>query len=867
MSVSAPPAAASPLPSGVSSYTSGSPIIDIDNFSVKFQTEDGVVSALDRINLQLRSGETLGILGESGSGKTTLALSIMALLPPNASVEGGVRFQGETVAAPGISGRALLKMPRHARRVLTEKLLHIRWQGISMVFQGSMNAFNPVYTIQKQIAEVFHLHTDYGSEDIQRRVVDSVQKAGLDPSVLKAYPHELSGGMKQRAVIAMALALHPKLVIADEPTTGLDVVIQARLIHELKELRKSEIESMIVISHDIGVIAQLATRVVVMYAGRMMEAGTTDDIYLRSANPYTRALTDSYPSLARARAPIRGIPGAPPDLISPPPGCRFAERCHYVQDICRKEEPPFVEVTPGHLSACHFARDLAAGTLVPTVVAEEAVPPMEAPAGLYARPPLMKGTAVSKYFNLRGSQAGALFSRPGVRRLVHAVDHVDFDVFPGEVLGIVGESGSGKTTIGRVMLKLLDPSGGRLLFRFGGPRQVAGLTEAERLGLGQGENAGPAPNDGSPDASGDLGPKSTESAAARLISSGWVDPLSLAVTPVPQVQFVLGIPKEAAERLVEAAQRRAGVTAAIGEKLKAAGYKESMDLALVEPTQLSQQTGVSRPEAERLVESALDRSDVGRIKENSAAFRVFRRMTQMIFQDPYDSLDPNMTIYDIVEEPLIAHHMTADPSKVLQNIQNALTTAQIRPPGNYLDRYPHELSGGERQRVSAARALVTNPRFLVADEPISSLDVSLRAGFLNLLKQLRLDLGTTIVYVTHDIASARYVADRILVMYLGSGVEMGPSEEVIRTPLHPYTKALIQAVPLPTPRWNPGELEIKGEIGNAIDVPTGCRFAARCVYRQEKCPLEPPPRQGSDTHWYLCHFTQDELRAIRPAAG
>jgi peptide/nickel transport system ATP-binding protein len=242
-------------------------------------------------------------------------------------------------------------------------------------------------------------------------------------------------------------------------------------------------------------------------------------------------------------------------------------------------------------------------------------------------------------------------------------------------------------------------------------------------------------------------------------------------------------------------------------------------------------------------------------------------MTQMIFQDPYDSLDPNMTIYDIIEEPLIAHRMASDPSKVLKRIQDALTTAQLRPPSNYLDRYPHELSGGERQRVSAARALVTNPSFLVADEPISSLDVSLRAGFLNLLKRLRLDLGTTIVYVTHDIASARYVADRILVMYLGAGVEMGPSEEVIRTPLHPYTKALIQAVPLPTPRWNPGELEIKGEIGNAIDVPKGCRFAARCVYRRDKCLTEPPPRQGKVTHWYLCHFTQDELRAMRPAPG
>ncbi len=869
LSLSAPPAAASPLPSEGPRAV----LINIENFSVKFQTEDGVVSALDRINLQLRSGETIGILGESGSGKTTLALSIMALLPPNATVDGEIRFRDIPVAGPGISGRAVLKMSRKQRRILTDKLVHIRWRGISMVFQGSMNAFNPVYTIRKQIAEVFHLHTDYDEAEVQRRVVDAVQRAGLDPAVLKAFPHELSGGMKQRAVIAMALALHPKLIIADEPTTGLDVVIQARLIHELKELRKSEIESMIVISHDIGVIAQLASRVVVMYAGRMMEVGTADDIYLRSANPYTRVLTESYPSLARARTAIRGIPGAPPDLIAPPPGCRFAPRCHYTQEKCRTEEPPLVEVTPGHFSACHFAQQLAAGTLVSTVTVEESVPPMEPPPDLYSRRPLMKGESVTKYFNLRGSQAGALFSRPGVRRFVHAVDHVDFDVYPGEVLGIVGESGSGKTTIGRVMLKLVDASGGHLMFRFGGPGQVAGLVEAERRHLPRAPRSpeavagGAPPNDGSATPGSRPTQESTEDAAAQIIAAGWGDLLSLAAAPVAEVQRVSGLPAQAVSRIVEAARRRAGVSSAVAEKLRAAGYKDSMDLADTEPPKLTAQAGVSASEAKRLVDSARDRSDVGRLKEGGLAFEAFRRNTQMIFQDPYDSLDPNMTIYDIVEEPLIAHHMASNPAKVLQRIQDALTTAQLRPPSNYLDRYPHELSGGERQRVAAARALVTTPSFLVADEPISSLDVSLRAGFLNLLKRLRLDLGTTIIYVTHDIASARYVADRILVMYLGSGVEMGPSEEVIRNPLHPYTKALIQAVPLPTPHWNPGELEIKGEIGNAIDVPKGCRFSARCIYRQEKCEADAPPRQGTENHWYLCHFTQDELRALRPLVG
>jgi len=698
---------------------SGAELVSVNGLTVNFSTVEGKLNALDNVSLVLHRGETLGILGESGSGKSTIAHAIMGMLPENAEVQGTVVVDGELMTSAEISGSAYFRLSRRKSKMLSEKLRHIRWKTVSMVFQGAMNAFNPVYTIRRQIEEVYRLHTNFSEQKIEKKVIETVKRAGLDPIVLNSYPHELSGGMKQRAVIAMALALDPEVIIADEPTTGLDVVTQANIIAELKKLIREQGKSMIIISHDIGVVAQLADRVAVLYAGRVMETGTLESIYTRPANPYTRSFFDSYPSIAASRRRMKGIPGSPPDPISPPPGCRFSPRCPYAKDICSEQEPPFVEVAPSHYSRCHFALQL---------------PDAEGQSESVLAPAIEKAGSIeletlSKYFDLRSSLAGRIFSRSSARRLVRAVDHVTFEIREGEILGIVGESGSGKTTLGKTIIGLLGITGGKVRMKF---------------------------EDGK------------------------------------SIELRSGSASEGAEKIL-------------------------------------------------------------------------RAKTQMIFQDPYDSLDPKMTVFDIVREPLIAHRAATNPEQALSMVKEALTIVKLMPPDNFINRYPHELSGGERQRVAAARALVLRPEVLVADEPISMLDVSLRAGFLNLLLELRERFGVTILYITHDIASARYVSDRIVVMYLGVAVEMGASDDVIYSPLHPYTRALIQAVPAPTPNWNPGRLEIIGEIGNAVDVPKGCRFYGRCPYRRDICRDTPPPRrtEGNQNHWYLCHFSQSELESFR----
>ena len=783
-------------------------LIEIKDLSVHFKTMDGRVQALDQVNLDLKEGEILGIIGESGSGKSTTALALLGLLADNAETEGEIEYLDKEIINSKEYHKEQ-KMRKKYRRDLDQRLAEIRWKEISMIFQGAMNAFNPVHTIRSQLSEVFDIHgtfsdlSEFSDSDLidennlradayelaleqmeveeglefeslrqeifnrllndlkariptmsatqkkklleKNRIEESCRLAGFNRKFLDSYPHELSGGMKQRGIIAMALALKPKVVIADEPTTGLDVITQAKIIKELKNLKDNgTIKSMIVISHDVGVVSQLANFVAVMYAGRIMEYGKPKDIFLNPRNPYTYALMHSYPSIEMTKKRIRGIPGSVPDLIDPPKGCYFANRCFMAESICFDKKPEPKMFDSSHYSLCHF-----------DVVREETynssqniedsakLPGVEDLEGI-----LVDVKNLTKFFTVHSTLSTNLFGGPN-KPIVHAVDNVNLRIPRKAIIGVVGESGSGKTTLGRLLVDSIAPTNGEIKFSI----------------------------------------------------------------------------------------------------LRSNGEEFQIDL--------------------------------GKVSRYGSDYRTYRKEAQLIFQDPFDSINPKMSIFDIVAEPLsiqakeiqarrrstsgsaIDHqggsYMTDEKFDLKQEIYNALKIANLSPPETYAERFPHELSGGERQRVSIARAITLNPSFLVADEPISMLDVSIRANIMNLLIDLKNEKGISVLYISHDIASARYVSDYIVVMYLGQVLEFGKSEDIIRNPLHPYTKALISAVPSIDPSWVNKQLSIVGEIGSAINPKEGCRFYGRCVFRKDICKEENPPMLNVEGRYYLCHFNQDEL--------
>ncbi|MGN0933842.1 dipeptide ABC transporter ATP-binding protein [Falsigemmobacter intermedius] len=656
------------------------PLLDVQDLAIHYDTAKGPVKAVDGVDFFIRPGEALGLVGESGCGKTTAAKAMLKLLPPNGRIARG-RID--------VEGRDLVPLTG-------EDMRRTRWKDIAWISQAAMNALDPVYRVGDQIIEAMQAHIEISREDALAHAADLFRAVGIDPSRLQAYPHEMSGGMKQRAVIAMAMALDPKLVIADEPTTALDVVTQAQILARLAKLRRERGMSLLFITHDISVVVQTCDRVAVMYGGKIMETGPVREVFGAPFHPYTMGLTNAFPTLEGAQKELISIPGSPPDLLNPPPGCRFAERCPFATDLCRSEAPPLAKTGADRSAACHYPQKVAefreiasrnetwaeVGRRIGAEV-EGRLVPAEAPA----TGEVLRVENLKRYFDV----PGGLMEQP---RKVHAADDISLTLQAGEILGLAGESGSGKTTTGEVLVKLQDPTSGQI---FSEGEDIAGLK---------------------------------------------------------------------------------------GRALKA-----------------------------------------------------FRRRAQMVFQDPYQTLNPRFTIERIVGEPLVIHGLAKGDVRRARVVQ-ALERAGLKPAQTYLERFPHELSGGQRQRVAIARAIVLEPRFIVADEPVSMLDVSIRAGVLNLMRRFRDDLGISFVYVSHDLPTIRYVADRTAIMYLGQVVEIGPTETVIRERRHPYTQLLIDASPEPDTETVKPPLEAAGEIPSAIDVPNGCRFHTRCPLATPHCGWE-----------------------------
>ncbi|TDD48332.1 ABC transporter ATP-binding protein [Nonomuraea terrae] len=674
-------------------------ILEVKDLTVTFP---GGIQAVRGVSYEVERGEVLGIVGESGSGKSVTSLAIMGLLHRNAVVTGSAKLHG----------RELIGMKE-------DELIKVRGKAISMIFQDPLSAFTPVYTIGDQIAEAVRVHQKMNKDKAAKRAVELLDLVGIPhPNVrAKAFPHEFSGGMRQRAMIAMAIANDPDLLICDEPTTALDVTIQAQVLEVLKTAQRETGAGIVMITHDLGVIAGMADRVLVMYAGRPVEQGAVDDIYYRPRMPYTMGLLASIPRIDGEEGALVPIEGNPPSPASLPPGCPFAPRCPMKVDMCDEEEPPLVPFGGGRHVACIRAQEIEHKGLTGADVFPVPVIP---PSDVVRVPRAERATVLELNDMIRHYplMKGAVFKRRV--GTVHAVDGISFDIAEGETLALVGESGCGKTTTLQQIMQLVPPQGGRVV--------------------------------------------------------------------------VLG--KDSAE----------------------------MD---------------------------------------SATRRALRRDVQIVFQDPMAALDPRMPVGDIIAEPLRAHGR----KDVQARVAELLDLVGLAP--EHAERYPQQFSGGQRQRIGIARALALEPKLVVLDEPVSALDVSIQAGVINLLEELKNTLGLSYLFVAHDLAVVRHLADRVAVMYLGKIAEIGTVENVYDHPAHPYTQALLSAIPLPDPELERSRRRIllEGDLPSPADPPSGCRFRTRCpkfarlteAERRRCVDEEPSVARLANTvdHGAACHYAEE----------
>ena len=666
------------------------PLLQIKDLHTDIEIRSGVVRALSGVDLHVNPGETLGIVGESGSGKTMTALSLMGLLP-----QGGKVSSGSII----LDGQDLTQLPLKEKRKL-------RGTKVGMIFQDPLTSLNPTMKIGLQVCEPLRVHEGLSKREALERAVEILKRVGMPRPevVINNYPHQLSGGMRQRVMIAMALVCKPRILIADEPTTALDVTTQMQILDLIDELRDEYKMGVILITHDLGVVAGHTDRVAVMYAGRIVETAPTKTLFTEPKHRYTSSLMAALPERALAAGTkLFSIPGAPPSLTNLPVGCRFAARCLWATDECRAGYPDLSGDETHTFSCFHPVQE---GDESPAVLqgkldsnktdgAAENVPQI-------SHETLLDVKEASREYESAGS---GFFKRE--KGVVSAVDRVSITVKKGETYGLVGESGCGKSTVGRLIAGLEPPSGGAI---------------------------------------------------------------------------------------------------------------------------------------------ELDGRDLATLKGRDAV-RIHRDV-QMMFQDSYAAMDPRMRIDQILAEPM-SIQKTGNARQIAERIMEILE--QVGLTEEILDRYPHEFSGGQLQRIGFARSLTLAPDLIVADEPVSALDVSVQAQVLNLMKDLQQELGLSYLFISHDLAVVQYMADRIGVMYLGRIVEEGPAHEVVKNPKHPYTKALIDSIPVPDPEFKHDESAIKltGEPPSAVNPPEGCRFRPRCPFAGEECKVQ--PMLTDETHRVACH--------------
>ena len=688
-------------------------VLDVNNLTIAYETRKGDVEAVRNASFTVKKGETVGLVGESGCGKSTIAFGIVNFLGPNGKIiEGNVQFQEKELV-----GRSEIELKK------------LRGNSITMVFQDPMQALNPSVRLGDQLAEVLIFHQSISRDEAWQRSIRMLKKVHMpDPAdVMNRYSHQISGGQQQRIVIAMAMLNNPSLLIMDEPTTALDVTVEAAVLDLIEELKTDYRAANIFITHNLGVVARVSDTLCVMYAGQIVEKGPVADIFHNPRHPYTMGLLASIPRLGETKSesilePIRGR--VPPPSKRPTDQCIFAPRCDYATEKCREALPEMTEVSSSHVARCFYALEIDTRKQTrqqrQTIIESEVPVPLE---GIGKE--LLNSDSLKVYYPHESNSVVSLVSL-GEKKFIKAVDDVSVRLAKGRTLGIVGESGCGKSTL------------------------VKGIIGLEPI------------TDGS-------------------------------------VKF-LGI----------------DITQTVSER----------ETALI-------------------------------------------REMQMVFQNPDSTLNPSYSIGRQIARP-IKRFKTVPKKQVKSEVLRLLRA--VRLGAHYYDRLPRQLSGGEKQRVGIARALASRPDLIICDEPVSALDVSVQAAVINLLLEIQKMYGSSMIFIAHDLSVVRYFSDDIGVMYLGKIVEIGPAEVIYDPPYHPYTEALLSAVPIPDPDADQKEIRLSGNVPSALNPPAGCRFHTRCPRRGEMLPNggkvcetnAPPWKTSQRGHRILCHIPIEELNKLEP---